>query len=46
MKNKGRSPGAGVALGIVLGWLGVLIAACLSTDPVTALRIVRDEQRP
>jgi hypothetical protein len=32
MKGKGRSPGAGVALGILLGWIGVLIAACLSTD--------------
>ena len=43
MKGKGRSGGAGIALGILLGWIGVLIVACLSTDPAHALRIVKAE---
>jgi hypothetical protein len=43
MTEKGRSGGAGIALGILLGWIGVLIVACLSTDPVYALRVVREE---
>ena len=32
MKNKGRSEGAGWAIGIFLGLIGVIITACLSTD--------------
>ncbi|WP_394073692.1 zinc ribbon domain-containing protein [Xanthobacter autotrophicus] len=39
MGNKGRSVGAGVALGILLGIFGVLIAACLSDTKVDTLRI-------
>jgi hypothetical protein len=32
-KNKA---GTGVALGLLLGWIGVIIAACLSADPPPA----------
>jgi hypothetical protein len=32
MLAKGRSGGAGVALGLLIGWIGVLIVACLSHD--------------
>lgn len=42
MAKKGRSKNAGHALGFLLGWLGVLIASCLSTDPAYALRMLRD----
>jgi hypothetical protein len=45
MEKKGRSAGAGWALGLVLGLLGTLIAALLTPDHTTLLKQERERRR-